>query len=129
MMQRFAHAAREGPWGQGREVWQEPDGRAYNDEYAFKSARVTMRYVEEGGASFADTILQAYLGFQPPIVWPYVPHGDAKAAQAALDAALWRPLVSRGFDATLYGVRTPVGLATIRSRADSGLTIALEPIK
>lgn len=126
MMQRFAHAAREGPWGQGREVWQEPTGRPYNDEYAFKTARGTMRYVEEGGGGFADTILQAYLGFQPPVLWPHVPRGDAKAAQVALDSALWRPLVPRGFDATLYGVRTPLGLATIRSNANSGLTIALE---
>ena len=72
-MEQFSHAAREGPWGQGREVWQDADGTPYNDEFAFKTARGTMRYVEEGGGSFADTILQAYFGFQPPIVWPVQP--------------------------------------------------------
>ena len=126
MMERFAHAAQEGPWGQGREVWQDPDGTPYDDEFAFKTARATMRYVEEGGGSFADVILQAHFGFQPPIVWPTVTPGDAKAVQAALDSALWRPKVGRGFAGTLTGLRTPLGLAVIRSDAETGLTISLE---
>lgn len=123
MMSDFAHAAREGPWGQGREVWQEPapSFAPHNDAFAFKTARGSIRYVEEGGGSFADAVLRAFFGFAPPIVW-----AKGGSAQELLDAALWRPSEGRGFDGVLTGVRTPVGLATITSHAERGLTIALE---
>ena len=48
------------------------------------------------------------------------------SAEELLDVALWRPSEGRGFDGVLTGVRTPLGLATITSHAERGLTIALE---
>jgi hypothetical protein len=68
MMEKFAHAAREGPWGQGREVWQDPDGTPHDDQPAFKTARNTMRYAEEGGASLT---MGGKFTFMPPVsfIW------------------------------------------------------------
>jgi hypothetical protein len=104
-------------------VWQEPTPSfaPHNDAFAFKTARGSIRYVEEGGGSFADVAIRAFFGFAPPIVW-----AKEGSAQELLDAALWRPSEGRGFDGVLTGVRTPLGLATITSHAKRGLTIALE---
>lgn len=144
-MRDFSHAAREGPWGQGREVWQEPPPSftPHNEEHAFKSARGSSRYVEEGGASFADVIIRAFFGYQPPLVWSF----DRAAAAAAHDDGdghsdggggsmrdsmqdylkqhvLWQPEQPRGFEGVLHGLRTPLGVATITSGTD-GLRIAI----
>jgi hypothetical protein len=123
MFSDFAHAAREGPWGQGREVWQEPAPHfaPHDDARAFKTARGSLRYVEEGGGSFADVALRAFFGFAPPIVW-----AKEGSTQELLDATLWRASEGRGFDGVLTGLRTPLGLATITSHAERGLSITLE---
>lgn len=64
------------------------------------------------------------LRFRPPVVWPDASSG-AVSVQAALDSALWLPKHGRGFDGVLSGMRTPLGLATARSEAKTGLTIWL----
>ena len=64
-----------------------------------KYAEARENYIAtHGQASFADVIIQAFLGYQPPLVWPATTN-----AQEQLDAALWRPALPRFFNATLSG--------------------------
>ena len=105
-------------------MWQDPSGLAYDGEFAFKTSRNTMKYVEEGGASFADVAMGAFFVYQPPIIWPK-PSMDALTTQRQLDVALWMPAIPRGFSGTLSSLATPLGLATIRSDTSKGLSITL----
>ena len=130
--------------------WQEPapSFKPHNDEHAFKSARGSTRYVEEGGASFADVIIRVFFGYQPPLIWESVGDGDddggddggggrggrgdagddgRRSGDARLkQQVLWQPDQPRGFDGMLYGLRTPLGVATITSTKTGGLTITIK---
>ena len=113
-----ANAGAEGPFGQAHALENEnATGSASGN--AFKTARGATRYVADNGGSFAETIVRNLFGYQP---WR-----DWRRPLSQLDALLFRPSVSRGFDGELRHLLTPNGLATVTSSTKHGLRIALEP--
>jgi hypothetical protein len=117
LLASFAPNTRQGAFGQANAVPQleVPPYTPFDGEAAFKPS--DRRYLNMAVGAFADAVLRGFFGYHPPPVWP------AAFSQAALDGALMRPGVARGFGGTLRNLRTPFGLATITS-GPRGLSIA-----
>ena len=78
------------------------------------------RYIAIEGGSFFDATLRGLFGYHAPVQWL-----GAAPPHAQLTAALHNPSVPRGFIGELQNLRTPFGLATLKSTA-TGTTIALQ---
>ena len=122
IMGTFAQATWEGPLGQAHEVPQlsTPPYTPFNDEPSFKPIAGVTRYIAIEGGSFFDAMVRGFFGYHAPLQWL-----SSASPQEQLDSALHGASTPRGFVGELRNLRTPLGLATIKSTA-AGRTIELQ---
>ena len=133
-------ATREGPLGQARTLYTSEDGQhralpkqlcnstnvlpptaALNASRCVsrKSDHWNMQQANAAGAAFANAILRALFGFQPPL--PFGADANASAA------AVFEPAMGRGFDGALQHLAWRGGLWTLHSVGSSGVRMEREP--
>ena len=125
------YATREGPFGQAHTLFASEDGVTRTDPLRLCNASVLtkasscvarkadhwmMQAYNAAGAAFANAVLRAVFGFQPPL--PFGPNANTS------DVALLDPLASRGFDGSLHGLRWRGELWTLESSVGSGLILS-----
>ena len=122
LMGTYAQATWEGPFGQAHEVPQlsSPPYTPFNDEPSFKPIAGVTRYIAIEGGSFFDAMVRGFFGYHAPLQWL-----SSASPQEQLDSALHGASTPRGFVGELRNLRTPLGLATIKSTA-AGRTIELQ---
>lgn len=119
IMANMVQPTYEGPFGQAHQVPQlaKPPYTPFNSEPSFKPIAGVTRYVAIEGGSFFDAIVRGFFGYHAPLQWG----SDA----SSLHQALLNPATPRGFVGELSNVRTPFGLATIKSDS-TGTSIKLQ---
>ena len=122
IMSTFADNTYEGAFGQAHQVPQmsTPPYTPINDVSAFKPIAGVTRYIAIEGGSFFDATLRGLFGYHAPVQWL-----GGKPAQEQLTATLHNPTVPRGFVGELRNLRTPLGLATLKSTA-AGTSLGLQ---
>jgi len=111
VLRSMAASTNEGPFGQAHEITD-------MSRSAFKTKRGFTRYTADNGGSFSEVILRGIFAYQPPFLAKHEEGLPFKGLEAAVEGGREGGRV--GLVATLEGLRTPWGLATLEVGEEGG---------
>ncbi|GAB5033951.1 Hypothetical protein NocV09_01600660 [Nannochloropsis oceanica] len=113
-LRSMAASVTEGPFGQAHEITE-------MSQSAFKTKRGFTRYTADNGGSFSEVILRGIFAYDPPFAAIH----DEGLPFKGLEAAVKRGGKGGrgGLVATLEGLQTPWGLATLEVGGEGGVRI------